>query len=517
MVRVLRQIAKPSIKKAEPKSNVVSLQYILTLVVFTGAVLYFFVYIWIVVNRINYPFELEWIEGGMVDHVHQLLNGALIYQAPGIDFVPFLYSPLYYYIAACAAMIFGEGFFPLRLVSFAASLISLTSIFLIVKAETKNLWVAAVSTGLFIAAFRVTGAWLDIARVDSLYLALLLLFIYFTMGKKTPLFAVITGLISALAMLTKQTAIFTYMPVIIVLARWNWRYALSVLCVTGIIVGGATLIFDYLSYGWYSYFTIDLMGNQVWIYYAFITFWSEDFFNNLPVASIFGLIFFVIIYQTDRTKFYQWLAIFLGALTGSFLTRVKGGGYDNVLLPLYAVMAILFGMGLNDLLRQREIRLSISGSWAANITLLACLMQFAILLYNPFAQIPSAADKAAGYKFVELISNVDGEVYLPDHGYLSTLAGKSTYAHHIAVWDTLRGNHSNDGKDILSKDLSRAIQNQEFDVIIMDTNWNICCPDIKNYYTLSGEVFHDDDVFYPVTGWRIRPTYIYTANRLENQ
>src|SRR5574340_192041 len=109
MVSFFRQIYNPPIKKAEPKSNSISLQYILTLVIFTCAVLYFFVYIWIVVKRINYPFELEWIEGEMVNQVHRLLHGDLIYQEPGIDFASFMYPPFYYYVASGVSIIFGDG------------------------------------------------------------------------------------------------------------------------------------------------------------------------------------------------------------------------------------------------------------------------------------------------------------------------------------------------------------------------------------------------------------------------
>lgn len=514
MVRFLRGQPTLSVREEQPRVKTVSLQRILNLLVFACAILYFFVYIWIVVNRIQYPFELEWIEGGMVDQVHKLLSGELIYQAPSINFVPFYYPPLYFYFAAGATLLFGDGFFPLRLVSFAASLISITSIFLIVKDETKNWWIAVVSTGLFIATYRVTGAWLDIARVDSLYLALWLLFIYFIRGKKTLPYAVLTGILGALAILTKQTAIITALPIMVVLARWNWKYAVSVLAVIGIIVGGTTLVLDHITDGWYSYYTIDLMRDQVWMYSAFFTFWSRDFLIHLPVASIFALIFFVNIYQNDRIKFYQWLAIFLGALCGSFLTRVKVGGYDNVLLPLFAVMAILFGMGLNDLILKNGTQLSLNGSWSANISLLACLIQFVVLLYNPFAQLPSAKDQAAGFELIEMISNVEGEVFLPDHGYLSRLAGKMTYAHHSEIWEILRSDHSNIGQEILSNDLNHAIQQQKFDVIILDTNWNVCCKEINHYYVLSGEVFPDDDVFFTVTGWRIRPTHIYTARRL---
>ena len=151
---------------------------LLNLALFSLAVVYLIIYLWMAYYRLRYPFDLEWIEGGMVDQVQRLLHGQSMYVAPSISYVPFLYPPIYFYFSALAALLFGIGLFPLRLVSFLASLVSFTTIFLIVRAETKNDWAAILSTGLFVATFRVTGAWLDIARVDSLFLALWLLFIY---------------------------------------------------------------------------------------------------------------------------------------------------------------------------------------------------------------------------------------------------------------------------------------------------------------------------------------------------
>jgi len=93
------------------------------------AVAYLVVYLWMAYQRLRYPFELEWIEGGMVDQVQRLIHGQSMYVAPGLNYVPFLYPPLYFYFSAAASLLFGAGLFPLRLVSFISSLVSFTVIF----------------------------------------------------------------------------------------------------------------------------------------------------------------------------------------------------------------------------------------------------------------------------------------------------------------------------------------------------------------------------------------------------
>ena len=481
-----------------------------------SALSYLFMYLYIGYCRLQYPFDLEWVEGGMVNQVQRILDGESIYVAPSIHFVPFLYPPLYFYLSAIVSTVFRGGLFPLRLVSFIASLASFILIFLIVREETKSSWAAFISIGLFTASFRLTGAWLDIARVDSLFLALWLLFIYFVRGKSSLLYAILSGIFASLAFLTKQTALITCLPVIAYLFTGNWKYALSGFVIMALIVVTTTLLLDRASAGWYSYYVFGLQSQQTeWLPWTFINFWNEDLLMHLPLATLFILFFFLNRLHRRRSVLIQWLSILAAALICAFLTRVKVGGYDNVLLPAYVVISILFGLGLNESLNAVS-QLNVDYKVRVEILIhVACLIQLITLFYDPFAQIPTESDLQAGYELVSLISKVDGDVYLPDHGYITTLAGKKTYAHHSAIWDILRGNKQTKGKAILLDDLDYAIRQQIFDMIIFDSAWNYCCSELNQYYTRKGVVFEDETVFYPVTGWKRRPTHIYISKRLE--
>ena len=91
------------------------------------------IYIIVVFMRMTYPFELEWMEGGAVEHVRRILFGLKLYVTPSIEFTPFIYNPLYFYIAALASKIVGVSFFSLRLVSFISSLGCFIVIYLLVR------------------------------------------------------------------------------------------------------------------------------------------------------------------------------------------------------------------------------------------------------------------------------------------------------------------------------------------------------------------------------------------------
>jgi hypothetical protein len=150
----------------------------LRVVVQAAAVLYMLVYVVVACARLSYPFELEWLEGGSLQQVDRILSGRPIYARPDLSFVAFFYTPAYYYVAAAAATLIGPGFLPLRLVSLLASLGSLAVIFSFVRRDTGRVPPALMAAGLFAATFAASGGWFDLARVDSLYVCLLLLAAY---------------------------------------------------------------------------------------------------------------------------------------------------------------------------------------------------------------------------------------------------------------------------------------------------------------------------------------------------
>src|SRR3989442_8845140 len=78
-------------------------------------------FLFVAAARLVYPYELEWIEGGLADEVLAILRGQAPYAQPSLHLVAFIYPPLYFYASAAVAVLIGPGFLPLRLVSFAAT------------------------------------------------------------------------------------------------------------------------------------------------------------------------------------------------------------------------------------------------------------------------------------------------------------------------------------------------------------------------------------------------------------
>jgi hypothetical protein len=475
------------------------------------SVWYLLVYFYMVYYRIQYPFELDWIEGGLLGEVQRIVNGQAVYAAPNLEFIAFIYPPLFFYLSALASHFFGATFFSLRFVSFLASLTSFVCIFLIVKEETDHKFIAFISACFFAATFRVTGAWMDIGRIDSLFVAMLFLFVYFIRHSNSTRAFILAGFFAALALLTKQTALVMCIPAIGYAFLRDWKRTLILIVTATAITGGVTLAFNLFSNGWYVYYVFELLGIQTeWLGISeFIKFWPRDLLAHGAIALGFLIYYF---FKAWREQKVQLLGvIFLSILAGTYMSRVKLGGYDNVLMPLYGIIAVLMGLGSHNVL---EIIRGQSEDRKEAAVYFSLIIQMAILVYNPLAQIPSLADVSAGQDFVQYLSLQKGRIYVADHPYLLAFAGKETHAHNAAVDDVLRGKKDNRGKTLLNVELSEAIKNQSFAIIITDTQWDVL-PRLEKYYEIKDYAFKGNEYFYPVTGARIRPTHIYFPKVLQ--
>ena len=150
--------------------------------------LYVWGLLWLFSQRLVYPYELDWVEGGMLAAVIEILKGHSLYVEPTISYVPFVYAPLYFYISALVAKIVAPGLLALRLVSVISTLVSLLMIVLIVKGETKSWFWGVVSASLFAGLYPATKYWFDLARVDSLFLMFFLMFLYALRQREIPWF-----------------------------------------------------------------------------------------------------------------------------------------------------------------------------------------------------------------------------------------------------------------------------------------------------------------------------------------
>jgi 4-amino-4-deoxy-L-arabinose transferase-like glycosyltransferase len=476
------------------------------------ALAYLLIYLFIVAFRIKYPFELEWLEGSLVIHVKRILAGQPLYVRPSLDFVPFFYTPLYFYFSAVVAKVTGVGFLPLRLVAFASSVGCFVLISLFVKRQTGSRFAALVSAGLFAATYRISGAWLDIARVDSLFLFFLLAGLYLVKFGETTRAWIFAAIAFSLAFLTKQTALAITLPVIIYCLLADFRRGFILGSVIAAIIGISTLALDRLHDGWYVYYVFGIPSGHPLLKNLLLQFWTADILAPMGVACGMAAVYFCSCFFGPNYK--EWLFYFLatGAMVGaSWMSRIHEGGFDNVLLTAYAMIAVLFGLGADLTVKTiRDRCADAAGQWEASIYLVL-LLQFAVLVYNPLPLIPTAQDEEAGWRLVDRIAKIQGEVFVPFHSYLPSLAGKNSYAHGEALYSIMSSDRER-GRTSLINEIREAVTQEKFQAAIFDVHrsrrvWSrgLGPANFEGYCIQKDTLVSDENAFWPLTGVEVRP------------
>ena len=481
----------------------------LRLLLLFGAPVFILIYLAVAAARIAYPFELEGLEGSSLMQVRRILSGHLLYGPPTMEHTPFLYTPLYFYLSAAVAVVMQGGFMPLRLVSIAASIGSLILIYRLVSRETKSKACALLSASLFAATFRLGGAWFDIARVDSLVLFMLLLGVYAIRRSGSGKAACTAGILMGLAVLTKQSALLVgvtlgFQGVLPERRRWSLLFMTTFLGLTG----ASTLLFDAISSGWYSFYTFRQTRAHELVPSQILEFWTVDLARPLGIAMALTILYLCYLAAMRLWEPLVFSGLFLAGMLGmAWGSRIHWGGYDNVLMPAHAVLAIYFGLGL-DVLLNRLPRRSVD-LWTQSPVYALCLIQFASLLYNPMNQVPSTADRAAGEELVRRLRSIDGEVLVLHHAYLASLAGKKSSAEPMALDEAIMALDHEQATRLQSEIRSTVLSGKLTAIVLDNERWQFM-DEVRKRYSCSGPIFSDETVFWTRTGVKTRPQEICT-------
>jgi hypothetical protein len=153
-------------------------------------------------------------------------------------------------------------------------------------------------------------------------------------------------------------------------------------------------------------------------------------------------------------------------------------------------------------------------SWVLAGWLLLLVAQFGLLYYPPLAQLPTRRDRETAERFIQRLRDLPGEVWLFNRGYLSSLAGKSSYFNGSLFSDVVGGTAMPPGSDqarrreMVWEVFRQALKEQRFNWVIIDNPQTSWAP----YYLPIEDLFIEDDPFYPVTGARSRPENLMVKN-----
>lgn len=446
---------------------------------------------------VGYPYLLEWMEGGTVDVIDRILAGKPVYAEPTLDHVPYIYPPFYYWVSSGIALLLDDQLLAPRLVSVLSVAATVGAIFCITRdasaspgSRDRRDFYGILAIGLYLGCFEISGRWYHLARVDSLYVALLMVGFLLTRGRPGTWRALASGTAWALAFLTKQTAVVAVGPVLLSLVVIEPRRYLPAALAFGVIVSSSVLVLEIVSDGWFGYFVFDLpRQHALSLYVGTKEFGLHDLLGRTALATLAailaGLTLPFVLPARDWIPF--WCLAF-GMVASSWLGRVHIGGYYNVSMPLYATVAVLAPLGLRQLL-----------DWVTPgrpvpyvLVLAGAAVQLIALLHNPWASIPGPPDIARTEQLLDRLRAMPDDVLVFDMRSVQRAVGKSPYGLEMAARDVLRS-HS-PVRDRFYRTLQEDLSRKRFSAILLTPgcDYSGLEPALSLNYRQTGRLFPED-------------------------
>ena len=471
--------------------------------VLLGATLlaYLAAFLGISVARILYPYPLDDLEDVALTEVQRILAGQPIYVAPTLEYVPLIYGPVYFYLSAAIASVTGPGFGSLRLVATLASAASMACAALLVRRETGSPAAALLAAGLLAATYPLVNGAMSAGRTDSTCIFFLLAMLYVIRpAPRVAWWAVgASGALAGLALLTKQSSIPVVLAALVYLVCVAPRQVRAFVLAACVTVGVPMVLLSAQSDGWALFYLWDLPRRHELRPDLLSTFWRADVLPYMTVALLFGPVFLI-----ARALARDWKVILFYALvTASMLAsawapRANIGGARNVLLPAYAMLAILAGLGLHEAVAQlrssNRANTRAFGAYALLVGLFQCL----VLVYGPRAMAPYRSDLWADERMANKLAELQGSIFAPSYGGYLTVT-RSSQQPDIGALQELTGAYGGSmtpqGRQWLAE-LRAALERRQYDYILLgpeSTAFLLNGVILEGGYVRAGPLFPPDD------------------------
>ena len=131
-------------------------------------------WLFVSVSRVLYPYGLELVEEAMFAQALRVAEGQPVYIPPNAKFVPQVYMPLFTWIGGLLLSLTKPAFAPLRLISVLSTVATAFVISRIVSDSSRDRVLGYCCAAVFLAGYRITGGFYDLARVDALFTSLMI-------------------------------------------------------------------------------------------------------------------------------------------------------------------------------------------------------------------------------------------------------------------------------------------------------------------------------------------------------
>ncbi|MEC7986038.1 MAG: glycosyltransferase family 87 protein [Myxococcota bacterium] len=524
----------------------------------------FFYTVWF---RFFYPYDLEWMEGGVLLHGLRVMEGKPLYAAPTSEFICFIYPPLYYWLLALGGYITELDYPVGRLVSIVGTLVAAWAIVSALRYE-KAAWPIAFAGGVFfLSTYEDTGAFFDIVRGDGLLIALMAWsMVWVRRGR-----LILGGVLLCVAFMTKHNAAILGFPMM----AWLWRYrstkeawifasasAIPALLFTGYMEWSTDGFFlTYLlgvpahhpfvawRFLWLSHHEISsaliLMSAFMIVLTSFRMLTEEDSKKALRFVLYMPILLLVLLLPTELEMLLSgipisavgskmvgqiaigvllWTAVLPLLWWARHLPCREGTRFwlycGTVLCFFSAIMRAHHG-GYNNVLIPGMWAFSLWGAFAMHwvwthhgLRILPAMLiplQLFIARWNPDDFIPTAADYRGGEILMTRLAQIDGPIFAPHSPWYPVKVGQPPSAHLIAIWDI---KHPTGPLAEHVRSLREDIENQRFAAILLANTKEDYGR--KEHYRKTERLRLDEKpaqgrkkALMPKKGWPVRPQYLF--------
>lgn len=492
------------------------MQWCVVLVAVSSALAYLIV----ALQRVAYPYDLDFVEDGMLMQALRVARGQPLYVPPGADFAPHVYMPLTTWLGALLLRLSDPSFLPLRLLSLAATLATAGLITLIARRESGSRWIGLVCGCLVLAGYRIAGGWFDLVRVDAVFVLLTLAGVAAAIAwHDRPAGQVAAALLLALAYLAKQNGLYFGSVVALYLLWVEGRRAWPFIAAFAVLVAAPTIWLHVTSGGWFStyVFGIAFASPTEWQRAAYTL--GAEIFGDMGILSMFAAVLAVAAWTQSGKRVLQhqpWLLFVAAACLAAVAGRASIGGARNQLIQAYAFLC------LTPALIWKEASASTKPQRAQAWVALAVMAQFALAAIAPVGRlvrpeppvryVPTAEMRQAGDRLIERLAATPGDVLVMMHPFYAVMAGKTPSAQIQALWHARFR-----GREPLPADLVARIREQRYTAIISDQSpyfeTEPALLALIDQYYLPVETLTEDDAPPTLNGLIVRPSAVYVPRR----
>ncbi|MGC6491625.1 MAG: hypothetical protein ACON5B_02195 [Myxococcota bacterium] len=520
-------------------------------------------------GRMTHPYDLEWMEGGMLTHAWRVHHGLPLYVEPSPEFIPMIYPPGYPTLLAVLGWIFPLGHGLGRAVSLVGTGLAASALVFLGWRHAKSPALGLIGAAIYFGCYPNAGAFQDLVRPDALFVGLLAWSMVLAPEQRQRL-RDLSALLLFAAFTVKHNAAAFGVPLALGLwARHGWRAALRWGVLAASLGGAFTLAMDLTSDGNFTAYILDVPRSHPIVDNRVHPGTIRELSHAVawPLAVLCGWALAALATQGPRLlravgvlsaiAAAAWVIPQMGELPmvpgiqRATPTEAQVGYAALAILPIttcFAALAMVWdrrvrwgwvflggigvvAFGMTALMRGHHggyVNVFMFAHWgtaAACILAVGWLMRTvwtsvatasaAVVLslhlstaherLTPDRYIPTVADVEAGDTVVAELAKQEGPVLSPFAPWLAAQAGHAPGYHLIALWDV---RHPEGPFRDKVRDVTSAILSKEYGVVV-DAPQSMGFGVAKTY-DITLEHDFGPRILFPKTGWRKRPTVLRT-------